>query len=977
MKVLISITAVIIITCYITGANLIPNPDFENWTNEYICESWSGDSSSSFYISRESSTVFSGNYAVKANILTQNQSATDLISDTFAVVPGDTYDFSFRFFDNDAAANGRYYFYYFDASKNYLSNYYGSYTTDDPAWQVISGQEVPGTGVYYMLVGFRFYDVSTSWDGDAYIYADSAYFGNESGTGGNIAPSVSSLSHIPSTVTVSDSVTVKATIIDESGISADTCFYAVGTAGSYSFIQKDSVSGNDYYYSIGNFSLNDTVYYYAKAVDDSSALTISDTNSFIVYDEITGINLNGYTIYQYDSYQSYTFGDITLPDNGYLILSRNTDKLAFESYFGISLGGDVTFINSGGTLPQINGAETYSLHATGGALVDTTTSVLSSGNSCQRDSTNVNTWTQIAWASATPGSGANGGHNAGIIINEYSDAGDYNYEFIELYYDGSGSINWLPQFSGHIRTPAYPQQSETVIISIDITDDTGIAADTLFYSVNYGANNSIMKDSLSASTYYYTIPGYNENDIIEYYIKAVDDSSASAFSNTFDYTVGITSAPGMKVLFDYTKEETAGNADWIIDTDYPHPSPANPSSESDWLGGISYWGFELDSFGYECWTLPPGYSITYDQSSTDSLDLSYFDVFIIPEPQNPFTASEKKAIFDFVRNGGGLFMVADHVSSDRNGNGWDSPMIFDDLPSDSFGIHFQQVGEGDNNLSSTSSSFIGIDTIYNGPFGDANNDPADATFYYHAGTTNPANSDPDVIEIAPVDGDASRSMLTAAYWGEGKVIGMGDSSPADDGTGQLGNTLYDGWTEGAARYLILNATYWLSYGNIGNTAIEEIFISCSLQNDNISVNIASTLNNLSMYRLYVKERGGDRYRYMQSIKYNDKASFIVEDTFPYGAYFKVTGITGKGDEIYLGTAKYMPKPSVRLSGNIVTGNAISLTGHDDVMFCIYDHTGRVMLSGSSANSKIDISSLNSGIYLIKLNENNERLIIIR
>ncbi|MFO8061356.1 MAG: hypothetical protein R6U31_00345, partial [bacterium] len=309
----------IMISMALSGANLIPNPDAENWTNDYVCESWSGDSSSSFYITRESGTVFSGSYSIKANVFTQNQSATDLITDTFAVVPGDTYDFSFRFFDNDPAVNGRYYFYYFDANKNYLSNYYGSYTADDPAWQVISGQEVPGTGVYYMLVGFRFYDVSASWDGDGYVYVDSVYFGNESGTGGNIAPSVSSLSHIPSTVTVSDSVTIKATIIDESGISADTCFYAVGASGSYSSVQKDSMSSNDYYYSIGGFSLSDTVYYYVKAVDDSSASTVSDTNSFIVYDEITGINLNGYTLYQYNSYQSYAFGDITLPDNGYLI----------------------------------------------------------------------------------------------------------------------------------------------------------------------------------------------------------------------------------------------------------------------------------------------------------------------------------------------------------------------------------------------------------------------------------------------------------------------------------------------------------------------------------------------------------------------------------------------------------------------------------------------------------------------------------
>ncbi|MFD0525121.1 hypothetical protein [Paractinoplanes durhamensis] len=41
---------------------------------------------------------------------------------------------------------------------------------------------------------------------------------------------------------------------------------------------------------------------------------------------------------------------------------------------------------------------------------------------------------------------------------------------------------------------------------------------------------------------------------------------------------------------------------------------------------------------------------------------------------------------------------------------------------------------------------------------------------------------------------------------------MGDSSPIDDGTGQSGNTLYDGWndTAGTNAALALNATEWLA-----------------------------------------------------------------------------------------------------------------------------------------------------------------------
>jgi hypothetical protein len=32
--------------------------------------------------------------------------------------------------------------------------------------------------------------------------------------------------------------------------------------------------------------------------------------------------------------------------------------------------------------------------------------------------------------------------------------------------------------------------------------------------------------------------------------------------------------------------------------------------------------------------------------------------------------AEKDAIINFVKNGGGLYMIADHDNSDRNGDGW-------------------------------------------------------------------------------------------------------------------------------------------------------------------------------------------------------------------------------------------------------------------------------------------------------------------
>ena len=77
-----------------------------------------------------------------------------------------------------------------------------------------------------------------------------------------------------------------------------------------------------------------------------------------------------------------------------------------------------------------------------------------------------------------------------------------------------------------------------------------------------------------------------------------------------------------KVLFDNTKAETAGNADWVISTSQPDPlsQNANPSSETSWTGAISAWGVALQQTGrYSLKTLPSGSSITYGGSGAQDL----------------------------------------------------------------------------------------------------------------------------------------------------------------------------------------------------------------------------------------------------------------------------------------------------------------------------------------------------------------------
>ncbi|MEV7892339.1 hydrolase, partial [Streptomyces sp. NPDC088357] len=117
-----------------------------------------------------------------------------------------------------------------------------------------------------------------------------------------------------------------------------------------------------------------------------------------------------------------------------------------------------------------------------------------------------------------------------------------------------------------------------------------------------------------------------------------------------------------RILFDNAHAETAGNADWIISTGQPDPlgQDSSPSAETDWTGAISSWGVALQKTGdYSLKTLPSGGSLSYGGSGAQ--DLANFDTLVLPEPNTLFTTAEKTAIMNFVKNGGGLFMISDHT----------------------------------------------------------------------------------------------------------------------------------------------------------------------------------------------------------------------------------------------------------------------------------------------------------------------------
>ena len=346
------------------------------------------------------------------------------------------------------------------------------------------------------------------------------------------------------------------------------------------------------------------------------------------------------------------------------------------------------------------------------------------------------------------------------------------------------------------------------------------------------------------------------------------------------------SAQTWKALFDDTKNETAGNADWIIDTDQPVPSPAQSgittgTAESYWLGAISAWGVDMVKHGFTVHTLTSAYGITYGNGS-NPYDLSNYNVFIVCEPQGPFSAAEKTAIKSFVQNGGGLMMVADHDGSDRNSDGWDSPKVWNDFRTDStFGIHFQSTGETNNNISQVDSNIAaGSDPLINGLAGTVLN------VSYHNGTTITLlpSVNPDATGHIWMNGAAhgnSQVTFATSRYGAGKVAGVGDSSPADDGSAQPGNSsIFPGWTEVGSTdsYVFLNACLWMV---TPDTVAQATLVSPADLASNLTLPISFTWRTVS---------GAAKYQYLLSTS-NTFSTTIANDSSLTDTTRNVSGLS--------------------------------------------------------------------------------------
>lgn len=345
----------------------------------------------------------------------------------------------------------------------------------------------------------------------------------------------------------------------------------------------------------------------------------------------------------------------------------------------------------------------------------------------------------------------------------------------------------------------------------------------LWASTNSGSSyakvgSTITTSSTALSTASFTV---NLTGTVRLQVRKTDGTANRVnFDNiTVQSYSGSTSTGGKKFLFDAGHAETAGNADWVLDVDagvvprYPTPLASGITSstaETYWEAAISAWGVALVKLGNSVENLPPGTALTYGNTSNPQ-DLANYTVFVVDEPNTLFSASEKTAIINFVKNGGGLFMISDHDISDRNGDGYDSVDIWNDLMSNNsvqsnpFGFSVAYTNISDNSTNVLASS---TNPILNGSQG------AVTQLAFHNGATlnkTSGSAAQGLIWQSTSSQGLSNIMCASSTYGTGRVVCITDSSPADDGTGSPGNTVYNGWNENLSTpRLHLNASLWLA-----------------------------------------------------------------------------------------------------------------------------------------------------------------------
>jgi hypothetical protein len=281
------------------------------------------------------------------------------------------------------------------------------------------------------------YDAST-FDNRIILSNAVAWLAGGSGGGDTTLPATSITAPLAG-ATVSGTTTVTASASDNVGVTKvefnlDGVLQSTDTSSPYSWSWNTVGATN------GSHSLTSKAFDAAGNTRTSTAVSVTVSNTALPTD------VSNWKIVQANSAITFNIpAGTSIPANGYLVVGRNATKAQFQTFWGVTLGANVVYVDGLGAFPQINGSETYTLRNASSTLIEGPTIAMDAAagrsirriNPCVAPGT-VSNWTNGVWSTSTPGSGAAAGCAKGVVINEMGDAlgtNAFNYEFVELHND--------------------------------------------------------------------------------------------------------------------------------------------------------------------------------------------------------------------------------------------------------------------------------------------------------------------------------------------------------------------------------------------------------------------------------------------------------------------------------------------------------------------------------------------------------------
>ncbi|MFW9793023.1 MAG: hypothetical protein ACFFEE_01875 [Candidatus Thorarchaeota archaeon] len=328
----------------------------------------------------------------------------------------------------------------------------------------------------------------------------------------NDAPQLSGLTHEPSSPIHGDPITVNVTAFDSDGLDNITCYYR-DNLGAWQNVSMTPLGGDLYTAAIGTFNSSEEKDYYVRAFDSSS--DEMESVSDVVY--LNGINY--------------------FPETPMLYDPGTTDN------DGVFLLNWTVSVDADGSIDH------YEIHVSNHSQFATTLDIISVD-------TDYHTMTVFE---------------------------DDNYYFRVRAVDDDGAVGfwsfqqWInvviipgPAISTPDLSPAAPVHGDSVGVSVDVTDQDGVKNVTCYYSVNSGAWQNVSMTYQSGDTYNCSLGTYFVDDVVEYYIKAYDNSTSYNPTTTSIYSFEILNqAPTEPTLYDPGTIISTSNffVNWTAGTD--------------------------------------------------------------------------------------------------------------------------------------------------------------------------------------------------------------------------------------------------------------------------------------------------------------------------------------------------------------------------------------------------------------------------